>query len=165
MQYFQDNWKTLCQKHTYHIILLFHGTIKNPPAISRAWLHTLRNLYNVAQTIITCLSCKYEEAFAQRTATVGTRLLYCARHPLSCLGVYARWPFAGKGSENRYIRFVPTARRTVTVRLFRTKRWVCWNTVDNPSIRSPSSGNSDPFIGLCPGRENQFDQSKHMSLF
>lgn len=34
------------------------------------------------------------------------------------------WPFTGKGSENRYIRFVPTAQRTVTVRLFRTKRYV-----------------------------------------
>jgi len=52
--------------YTYHIIL-FHATIKNTPAISilRSWLHTTRNLYNVAQTIITCLSCKYEEAFAQ----------------------------------------------------------------------------------------------------
>lgn len=110
--------------YTHNII--FHSTIKNPPAvsISSAWLHILRNLYNVTQTIITCLSCKYEEAFAQNTATVGTRLLYCTRHPLSCLGVYARWPFAGKGSENRYIRFVPTAWRTVTVRLFRTKRYV-----------------------------------------
>jgi len=111
---------------TYHNIILFHTTIKNTPviSISRAWLHTLRNLYNVAQTVITCLWCKYEETFAQHTATAGTRILYCARHPLSCLGVYARWPFAGKGSENRYIRFVPTARRTVTVRLFRTKRYV-----------------------------------------
>lgn len=74
---------------------------------------------------------------------------HCAgQHPLSYLGVYTPRvdPLAGKGSENRYIRFVPTVRaRTVTVRLFRTKSYVT-NPVDNPSTRSPNRGDSDPFI-------------------
>jgi len=76
------------------------------------------------------------------------------------------WPFTGKGSENRYIRFVPTAQRTVTVRLFRTKRYVLtlqW-TIPQP-VPWATVIYSDPFIGLCPGRENQFDQSEHMSFF
>lgn len=94
--------------------------------------------------IITCPRVDEASAHYIMLYNAASRAVYCTR-PTLCL-VLESDPLAGKGSENRYIRFVPTAPHTPSHNRPAVAR----------TIKCPLCGPfavDNPFSGRCARRE------------